>query len=275
MTALVFTIAFVAIAAALSLTISIGWAVERHTANAGWIDTAWSFGVGGIAVAAALIPLGDQPNVARRCLVALAVAIWALRLGRHIAARTRADGDDQRYAELRRSFADQVSWRMWVLVQKQAMVSIPLVVAVMLAAHRPTQSLQLQDGAAAIVFLIALAGEALADRELRRFRQNAPPGSVCQTGLWRWSRHPNYFFEWMGWFTYPLIALDFSGHYQWGYLALAAPALMYWLLVHVSGIPPLEARMLRSRGEAFRDYQARTSSFFLLPSAQPRATRTS
>jgi steroid 5-alpha reductase family enzyme len=76
------------------------------------------------------------------------------------------------------------------------------------------------------------------------------------------SRHPNYFFEWMGWFAYAIIAIDFSGGYPWGWLALAGPALMYWLLVHASGIPPLEAHMLRSRGQAFRDYQHRVNAFW-------------
>jgi steroid 5-alpha reductase family enzyme len=81
--------------------------------------------------------------------------------------------------------------------------------------------------------------------------------------LWRWSRHPNYFFEWFGWLAYPVIAL--STQYPWGWAALPAPLFMYWILVYVTGIPPLEAQMLRSRGDRYRDYQSRTSAFFPLP----------
>jgi steroid 5-alpha reductase family enzyme len=104
---------------------------------------------------------------------------------------------------------------------------------------------------------------------LRRFRSDsANRDRVCDAGLWRWSRHPNYFFEWFGWLAYPLIAVDFGGDYPWGWLALAGPACMYWLLVHVSGIPPLEAHMVRTRGDAFRAYRARTNAFFPSP---PRA----
>jgi steroid 5-alpha reductase family enzyme len=81
--------------------------------------------------------------------------------------------------------------------------------------------------------------------------------------LWRWSRHPNYFFQWLGWLAYPIIAI--SPDYAWGWASLLAPAFMYWILVHVTGVPPLEAQMLRSRGERYREYQSRTSVFFPLP----------
>jgi steroid 5-alpha reductase family enzyme len=101
---------------------------------------------------------------------------------------------------------------------------------------------------------------------LRQFASNpANRNAVCDVGLWRWSRHPNYFFEWLSWLGYPLIAIDVSGHNPYGWLALLAPACMYWVLVHVSGIPPLEEHMLGSRGEAFRAYQKRTRPFFPLP----------
>jgi len=97
---------------------------------------------------------------------------------------------------------------------------------------------------------------------LQHFRNDpAHHGKVCEAGLWRWSRHPNYFFEWLYWTAYPLLALG-SG---WFWPALVGPALIYWLLVHVSGIPPLEAQMLRSRGDAYRDYQRRVRAFFPLP----------
>jgi steroid 5-alpha reductase family enzyme len=103
---------------------------------------------------------------------------------------------------------------------------------------------------------------------LKNFRTDpANKGRVCGVGLWRWSRHPNYFFEWFGWLAYPVIAIapDYPLSYPWGWATLLAPVFMYWILVHVTGIPPLEQQMLRSRGERFRDYQSRTSMFFPLP----------
>ena len=77
-----------------------------------------------------------------------------------------------------------------------------------------------------------------------------------------WSRHPNYFFEWFGWLAYPLLAIDLTGSIRGASLASLAPACMYWLLVYVSGIPPLEEHMLRTRGDKFRAYQQRTNAFF-------------
>jgi len=119
-----------------------------------------------------------------------------------------------------------------------------------------------------LILFLGIAGEALSDAQLKRFReQPANQGRVCDVGLWRWSRHPNYFFEWLGWLAYPVIAIspDHPLFYPWGWVTLLAPAFMYWILVHVTGIPPLEQQMLRSRGERYRDYQARTSIFFPLP----------
>jgi steroid 5-alpha reductase family enzyme len=153
---------------------------------------------------------------------------------------------------------------MFVFLQIQALVSVPLVFAVFVAAHHPSVSLRIQDYVAVAILLAAIIGEGVADEQLRQFRKNdANHGLVCDVGFWKWSRHPNYFFEWFGWLAYPVIAI--SPDYTWGWFALAAPALMYWILVHGTGIPPLEAQMLRSRGERYRDYQARTSMFFPLP----------
>jgi steroid 5-alpha reductase family enzyme len=122
------------------------------------------------------------------------------------------------------------------------------------------------------MLVIAIVGEAIADRQLATFRADPKNrGQVCDVGLWGMSRHPNYFFEWFGWLAYPAIAIDL-GSYPWGWIALCGPALMYWLLVYASGIPPLEAHMLRSRGAAFRAYQDRVNAFWPGP---PRARRCS
>ena len=156
-------------------------------------------------------------------------------------------------------------------MQAQALAALPLTFAVAIAAHR-TGGISVSDAIGAGVLAIAIAGEGIADRQLAAFRaDSANAGRVCDRGLWAWSRHPNYFFQWLGWLAYPIIAIGLAGSYPIGWVALIAPAAMYWYLVHVSGIPPLEAHMLRSRGDAFRAYQARTSAFFPCPPAsEPR-----
>ena len=113
--------------------------------------------------------------------------------------------------------------------------------------------------------LAGLVGEAISDAQLRRFRRAAPRGAVCDVGLWGWSRHPNYFFEWLSWCGFALFALAGLSERPIQLLAVAAPAMMWVLLVHVSGIPPLEAHMLASRGEAYRAYRRRVAAFVPQP----------
>ncbi len=256
--------ALAAIALSLSVLMAGAWVVQQRTGNSGWVDTIWTFSLGLVGAASALWPIaGVAPNV-RQWLVAALVAIWSLRLGLHIAVRTAGITDDPRYAAFAREWGVDSPRKMFVFLQNQGFGSIPLVFAIFVAARFPADVLRAQDYLGVLILFAGIAGEALADAQLKRFRLDpANKGRVCDIGLWRWSRHPNYFFEWFGWLAYPVIALSFD--YPWGWATLLAPAFMYWILVHVTGIPPLEEQMLRSRGERYRDYQSRTSMFFPLP----------
>jgi steroid 5-alpha reductase family enzyme len=256
--------AIAAIALSLSILMAGAWMVQQRTGNSGWVDTIWTFSLGLVGAGSALWPVaGTAPN-ARQWLVAALVAIWSLRLGLHIAVRTSGMTDDPRYAAFAREWGVDSPRKMFLFLQNQGFGSIPLVFSIFVAARFPSDMLRPQDYLAALILLSGVAGEALADAQLKRFRRlPANKGRVCDVGLWRWSRHPNYFFEWFGWLAYPVIAI--SPDYGWGWMTLLAPVFMYWILVHVTGIPPLEEQMLRSRGEGYRDYQARTSMFFPLP----------
>jgi len=270
MTAVQFVVALATIAFSLCVIMTGAWTVQQRTGNSGWVDTIWTFGLGTTGLSAALVPLDGAGLSLRQSVTAAFIVCWSLRLGLHIAQRSKGITDDPRYAEMARGWGGEASRRMFWLLQKQAWVTIPLALAIFLAAHNPAPDLRVQDIAAVLVLTVALGGEALADRELRQFAERPDnKGKVCDVGLWSWSRHPNYFFEWLGWLGYPLLAIDVTGGYGFGYLALLAPACMYWLLVYVSGIPPLEEHMLRTRGEAFRAYRRRTRAFFPLP---PKAT---
>ena len=135
-----------------------------------------------------------------------------------------------------------------------------------LAAATPRPGLDGRDGLAAAVFVLAFAGEGIADQQMARFKQApANRGRICDQGLWAWSRHPNYFFEWLGWLAYPIMAIEAG--YPAGWLALSGPLIMYVLLVHVSGVPPLEAHLSRSRPAEFAAYAKNVSAFW------PRAPR--
>ncbi len=256
---------------ALSLVMTLAWAVQQRTGNSGWVDTVWTFGLGTIGIGAALWP--DTATASgRQWLVAVLIAAWALRLGGHIAHRSSGIQDDPRYAQLIEGWGADARRQMFILLQKQALVSIPLALTLFLAAHNPEPLWRALDVAAVALFALAAAGEALADHQLRRFRSRHPQRTaVCDEGLWAWSRHPNYFFEWLMWVAFALLAIDYS---LTGWLALIGPLAIYWLLTQVSGIPPLEEHMLRTRGEAFRRYQARTSAFFPLPPGRAAETGT-
>jgi steroid 5-alpha reductase family enzyme len=153
--------------------------------------------------------------------------------------------------------------RMFAFLMIQAAAAALLTLSMFVAARNPAPALRLADWAGIAILAVAIAGEGVADGQMRRFRDRAQKGAVCDTGLWGWSRHPNYFFEWLGWCAYPVMAINID---WWpGWIALTGPVFMFWLLRYVSGVPPLEDAMLRSRGARFAEYQRRVSAFFPLP----------
>ena len=251
--------------AVLVLAMVAAWAYQRRVSNAGWVDVFWTFAAGGTALAGALLPWPDVGGtLGRQLLVAALAGFWAARLGLHLRARVRSRPEDARYASFRRDWGVNFQSRLFRFLMIQAAAAWPLAVAITLAARNPAPDWQASDIAALVVMALSLLGQTLSDNQLARFMANPENArTVCDQGLWRWSRHPNYFFEFTGWCAWPLFA--FNINWPLGWLAIMAPVLMFWLLVYVSGIPPLEQAMLASRGDAYRDYQRRTSAFFPFP----------
>lgn len=261
MTAIDFLIGLIVVSLVLSLCMSGAWLIQQRTGNSGWIDTTWTFSVGLVGLGCAAI--AGAPWQPRALIVAVFAVVWSARLGIHIAHRSVGITDDPRYAQLARGWGDGARRQMFLLCQKQALLSIPLAMAYYVAAFNPLPHLGIQDWIAVAVMVIAVAGEALADWQLNKFKsESSNKGAINDAGLWSWSRHPNYFFEWLGWLAFPLLAINLNGNYPWGWFAIVAPACMYGLLVYVSGIPPLEEHMLKTRGDQFCAYQKRTNAFF-------------
>jgi cyclopropane-fatty-acyl-phospholipid synthase len=253
--------------AAMMLVMTAAWYAQHRTRNAGWVDAFWSFGTGLTGAACALAQGGGHPPSLRAWLVAALALLWSGRLGFYIARRTAASArEDARYARFRTEWGATFSAKMFGLLMIQAAVAALLAICVMLAARNP-QGFGPLDAAAALLLAGAVWGEAIADAQMHLFRRTAGHGKICDTGLWAWSRHPNYFFECLAWCAYPLFA--FNPSWPWGLAAWAGPAAMVWLLTRVSGIPPLEREMVASRGDSYRAYQARVSAFVPLP---PRHT---
>ena len=251
----------------MAIVMAIAWAFGLAVKNGGWTDVFWTLGTGGALAGAALWP-DPAATPQRQWLVAGLAGLWAIRLGVYLTRRVAGHPEDARYADFRRQFGARYPLGMAGVALAQAPATAILSLSVILAAHRPVAGLGPRDLLGAAFLIAALAGEGLADDQMRRFKADpANKGRVCDVGLWAWSRHPNYFFEWLGWLAYPAIALDPAVPTSW--LSLTAPLVMLVLLTRVSGVPPLEQAMLRSRGEAYRAYQARVSAFFPLPPRSP------
>ena len=246
--------------AALAAIMAGAWAVQRLTGQSGWIDAIWTFGVGTTGAALALAGIGSSEASGWRAAgVATAAGLWSLRLGLHIIARTRQAPDDPRYRKLIDDWGQSSPARLLFFLQAQALVGAALALAIALAAAAPSSELRVQDAAGLAIFAFALGGESAADAQLRRFKADpAHRGRICDIGLWGRSRHPNYFFEWLIWVAFAVVATGAGP----GAVAWIAPALMYWTLRYASGVPPIEDRMRLTRSDEFRTYQARTPEFF-------------
>jgi steroid 5-alpha reductase family enzyme len=260
------------VALGLSALMALAWYVQYRVRNAGWSDVFWSYEMGLGGVFLALVPWSGDTHgpSARQWLVAILVAIWSVRLGTHILQRTlTAKTEDARYAQFRHDWKENFQSHLFWFLQIQALAAFILVLSVGIAAHNPAPGLKLSDLVGAFVLLGAIFGEGAADTQLKLFAADkANKGRICDAGLWGWSRHPNYFFEWLGWLAYPIIAVSLDGTYSWGFVALSGPLFMFVLLRYVSGVPPLEEHMIRKHGGNFRAYQERVSAFFPAPPRQ-------
>ena len=249
----------------LFAAMTLGWWLARQPGRSGMMDVVWSYATAAAGAAGALAPAPSTVPMRQAWVAGLALA-WGIRLGTHIWWRGRGGHDDPRYASLRRAWGANWDARLFLFAQIQAACALVLALSVVLASHNRTPFGQWSDWAGLALLVVAVLGEGVADAQLAAFRAKPENrGAICEQGLWSLSRHPNYFFEWLAWLAWPVIAMGPDGMFGRSWLALAAPVLMYVLLVHGSGIPPLEKHMLRSRGAAFADSQRRIRAFWPFP----------
>lgn len=231
-----------------------GWAWQRRHKNAGIVDVLWASGVGGAAVFAALAGSGAGPT---RLALAVMGGLWGGRLALHLWQRVRGEPEDGRYRELRAHWQGHQG-KFFGFFEFQAFLVGMFAVPFVAVAANPEAS----TGwiiVAIVIWCVGVAGESVADRQLARFRADgANRGKTCRDGLWRYSRHPNYFFEWLHWFAYVALAI---GSPLW-WLAWSGPIVMFLFLRFVSGVPYTEKQAVRSRGDEYRQYQRDTPMFF-------------
>jgi steroid 5-alpha reductase family enzyme len=242
---------------AMAAMMAAMWQWQRRTKNAGIVDVAWSYGTGACAAFFAFMMEGHPT---RRWLVAGMALFWGVRLGTHLALRmARDEHEDTRYRALRDKWGEASDRNLLIFFQIQAAWCVMFALPMLAAASNLQPFPRWTDALGVLVWCLSITGEAVADRQLARFRADpANRGQVCRVGLWRCTRHPNYFAEWLQWWAWLLLA--WGGERWW--LAAAGVAVMYLFLNFVTGIPPTEKRLLASRGDAYRRYQQTTSAFF-------------
>ena len=234
------------------------WLIQLKTSDAGIVDVGWSFGLAATAFYLAIVGEGD---LVRRIVVALLVGVWALRLGlyllfnRILGEHRKEDG---RYQRMRESLGQWAGLGFFAFFQVQALFVVLFALPLLVPFANPNPMGTIYDWLGILVWLAAVGGEGLADHQLARFRENPENrGKTCQVGLWRYSRHPNYFFEWVHWFAY--IFFSVGTPYFW--MVCLAPLVMIFFLLKVTGVPFTEQQALANRPD-YAEYQKTTPMFF-------------
>jgi steroid 5-alpha reductase family enzyme len=241
----------------LVLMFAATWRFSVRSGNYSWVDVTWALSFTPAVLCHAWLADGWAP---RRVAIALMMSAWSLRLGLHLWRRISRHHphEDARYAVLRERWKANVPRAFLGFFLAQAFLVWLLVLPAHLIAQHADRVFSLTELIGLAVWCLALLGEAIADQQLSAFnREPGPANQVCRKGLWRWSRHPNYFFQSLLWWGLFLMALPAP----WGWTSIAAPLAMLHFLLNVTGIPLTERLSVAKRGDAYRDYQRTTSAF--------------
>jgi len=244
--------------ACASVLMIFGWLVAIKINNTSYVDVLWAYGVGVLGFAYLFLE-EEKTDPNRLIVLQVLVVLWSIRLGTYLLSRCLGKPEDSRYAYLREYMGKRANAGFFVFFQIQAFW-IVLFASPFLILVRNPNPLGPADFIGLAIWLTGFFGLNIADRQLARFKQS--PGrtrsEVCETGLWKYSRHPNYFFEWILWLGY----LPMGWAASEGSFLIALPFVLYVFLTKITGIPFVEARKLEASGDTYRSYVERTSSFF-------------
>lgn len=235
----------------------LAWLFARKINNYSLIDIVWTLGFIPLLLQFWYFGEGWLP---RRILVLALVSAWSLRLGLFVLFRVykKHPVEDERYKMLRDEYGANLNVRFFMFFQIQALSLVLLTIPFLLMSLNPEPRFNAVEIFGAVVWFVAVCGEALADHQMKNFKSDpANKGQVIQSGLWRYSRHPNYFFESCIWWGYYILALGTPGTW-W---TIYAPLFMLYILLKVTGVPMAEQQAIITRGDKYRDYQRRTSMF--------------
>ncbi len=246
--------------AAMVLLFGLSWAWARRVDNYSLVDAVWALGIGLTGVGW-LLSSGLSP---KHWAAGGILAMWSMRLGWHLQRRIRKHHpeEDARYQKLREVWKGHEASRFFWFFQAQALSVVLLALPFLFIALDPDTTWSHWETAGLVICVIGILGEGVADSQMASFKsRNSDSKAVCQDGLWYYSRHPNYFFEAVIWIGFYLYACGSA----WGWACFHAPAIIIYLLVKVTGIPPTEAAAVRRKGDAYRHYQQTTSPLIPWP----------
>lgn len=229
------------------------WCVYRFLKNPSVVDVGWASGL----TLSGLIYLLVNPPTYRTVITGLLLLIWGARLGLYLwFTRIRAGHVDKRYLNLSANWVIAKPLGFFLNFQLQGLLILIIAMPWYFNGMAALHPLTVLDYAGMMLAIIGLVGETLADHQLQQFKKN-PSGAVCDVGLWRYSRHPNYFFEWLIWSAFALFGLA----QPYGIIGLISPITLYLIMTKITG-PMTEAGSVKSRGEAYINYQKTTPMFF-------------
>jgi steroid 5-alpha reductase family enzyme len=233
------------------------WIWANKIKNAGVVDIFWSYNFPVIALI--LLFLADGLPT-RKFMICGMVAIAGFRLGTYLLIRVAShlDEEEGRYKQLRKEWVPNPDRKFFWFFQMQAVSNVFLAIPFFIIATNNAPNISTLEYAGAAIWGVGFLGESIADWQLKSFKHDpANKGQVCDSGLWNYSRHPNYFFEWLMWVAYFVFALASP----YGYLAIISPAVILYLLFKITGIPMTEEQAVRSKGDLYKAYQQSTSVF--------------
>ncbi|RYE56759.1 MAG: DUF1295 domain-containing protein [Sphingobacteriales bacterium] len=247
--------------AACCTIMALVWLWARKIKNAGVVDVFWALNFPVITIITWFLSEGSEP---RKMIILGMFLLAELRLGLHLWKRVigHLNEEEGRYEQLRKEWGEHADRNFFFFFQFQAISNVLLAIPFFIVTANKEPGIGLLEYAGIAIWVIAYIGEMIADKQLADFKKDAKnKGKVCDTGLWYYSRHPNYFFEWLTWMGYFVFALASP----FGYLAIISPAIILYLLLKVTGVPNNEEQNLRSKPVAYKKYQETTSSFIPLP----------
>ncbi|WP_316831177.1 DUF1295 domain-containing protein [Pedobacter aquatilis] len=252
-----FFIALLSLVACCTI-MSVVWLWAKKIKNAGVVDVFWALNFPVITLITFFLSEGFET---RKIIICTIFMLAELRLGIHLWQRVigHLEEEEGRYQQLRKEWGVQANRNFFVFFQFQAISNVLLAIPFFIITANTANQISILEYIGLAIWAIAFIGEMIADQQLASFKKDpANKGKVCDTGLWYYSRHPNYFFEWITWMAYFIFALASP----WGILAIISPAIILYLLTRVTGVPNNEEQNLRSKPVAYKKYQQTTSSFF-------------